>query len=279
MPEDRARTGARTRGRPKSFNDRSADAVVQSLDRAIDVLRTVAGGSGMSLTEIALAGGQSPATCYRILTTLRRRGMVDYDEAAQLWQIGPEAFRIGSRFLGQSRIAELGRPVMQRLMQTTGETSNLAVLDRAEVLFIAQVESNEPIRAFFRPGTRAPGHASGIGKAIMAHLPPERVVRLLAGTLERFTDRTLVRPEDFAADLARTRRRGWAVDDEEKAMGMRCIAAPVFDPTGEPFAGVSVSGPSQRVRPEADERTGALVRAAAYEITHAIGGTAPVRGP
>jgi IclR family acetate operon transcriptional repressor len=62
-------------------------------------------------------------------------------------------------------------------------------------------------------------------------------------------------------------------------MGMRCIAAPVFDPTGEPFAGVSVSGPSQRVRPEADERTGALVRAAAYEITHAIGGTAPVRGP
>jgi IclR family acetate operon transcriptional repressor len=162
---------ARHRGRPKAFNDKSQDAIIQSLDRAMEVLKTVASGAGMSLTHIAEAGGQSAPTCYRILTTLKKHRIVEFDETSQLWHIGLEGFRIGMNFVGRTRIAEQSRPVMQRIMSETGETANLAILDRGEVTFISQVETHEPIRAFFRPGTRGPCHASGIGKAIMAFLP------------------------------------------------------------------------------------------------------------
>jgi len=273
---DGPQPSARSRGRPKAFHDRTGEAVIRSLDRAVEVLRIVAGGGGMSLTEVAQAGGQAPATCYRILTTLRRHGIVEFEPAGQLWQIGPEAFRIGSAFLGRTRMAELSRPVMQRLMAATGETANLAVLDGAEVLFLSQVETSEPVRAFFRPGTRAAGHASGIGKAIMAWLPEARLAALLEEErLERFTARTRTTRAALLEDLAQIRARGWSVDDEERTEGMRCIAAPVFNHFGEPVAGVSVSGPSQRVRPDRDGATGRLVRAAADEITRATGGVVP----
>ncbi|MXN66523.1 helix-turn-helix domain-containing protein [Stappia sp. GBMRC 2046] len=266
----------RTRGRPKAFHDKSQGAIIQSLDRALDVLKIVASGSGMSLTEIARAGDQSQATCYRILTTLSKHRIVEFDETSQLWHIGLEAFRIGMSFLGRTRLAERSRPVMQRIMNETGETANLAILDRSEVIFVSQIETHEPIRAFFRPGTRGPGHASGIGKAILAFLPEEQVRKLMAEDLPRFTDTTITAREDFMAELAEIRSRGFAVDNEERTEGMRCIAAPVFNAYGEAVAGVSLSGPSVRVRPGRDLEFGALIRRAADEITRSTGGILPV---
>ncbi len=265
----------RNRGRPKAFHDKSQGAIIQSLDRAIDVLKTVSAGSGMSLTEIAQAGGQSQATCYRILTTLSKRRVVEFDEVTQLWHIGLEAFRIGMSFLGRTRIAEQSRPVMQRIMNETGETANLAILDRGEVIFISQIETHEPIRAFFRPGTRGPGHASGIGKAIMAFLPEDQVRKLTGAALPCYTDTTITSADAFILELAEIRRRGFSVDNEERTEGMRCIAAPVFNAYGEAIAGVSLSGPSVRVKPERDLEFGNLIKHAADEITGSIGGVIP----
>jgi IclR family acetate operon transcriptional repressor len=260
------------RGRPKAFHDKSQDAIIQSLDRAMEVLKTVASGNGMSLTRIAEAGGQSAPTCYRILTTLKKHRIVEFDETNQLWHIGLEAFRIGMSFVGRTRIAEQSRPVMQRIMNETGETANLAILDRGEVIYLSQVETHEPIRAFFRPGTRGPGHASGIGKAIMAFLPEDRARASLPDDLPRYTANTITTRGVFMAELAAIRRRGFAIDNEERTEGMRCIAAPVFNAYGEPVAGVSLSGPSVRVKPERDAEFGALVKHAADEITRATGG-------
>ncbi|MGN6550879.1 MAG: IclR family transcriptional regulator, partial [Pararhizobium sp.] len=153
--------GGRTRGRPRSFNNTSEGTLVQALDRAMGTLKVVAGGNGLSLTEIAEATDQAPATAYRALLTMQKHGVVEFDAGAQLWRIGVEAFRIGSAFLGRSSIVEQARPKMQEIMATTGETANLAIVDRGEVIFVSQVETHEPIRAFFRPGTRGPVHASG----------------------------------------------------------------------------------------------------------------------
>jgi IclR family acetate operon transcriptional repressor len=268
----------RARGRPRSFNDTSKSTQIQSLDRAIEVLKVVAGGSGMSLTEIAKASGQSASTAYRILITLEKHRIVEFVEAAQLWHVGLEAFRIGSSFLGRTRIIEQSRPVMQRVMTVTGETANLAIVDRGEVIFVSQVETHEPIRAFFRPGTRGPIHASGIGKALLAFFPEAETASILRrrkrGT---FTARTIVAEADLLKELEQIRERGWAVDDEERTMGMRCVAAPIFDQFGEAVAGISLSGPSVRVTPERDAEYGALVRKAADEITGSIGGRTPPR--
>lgn len=268
--------GGRTRGRPRSFNNTGESTVIHSLDRAMGILKVVAGGNGLSLTEIAEETAQSPATAYRALLTMQKHGVVEFDTGGQLWRIGVEAFRIGSAFLGRSSIVEQARPGMQEIMATTGETANLAIVDRGEVVFVSQVETHEPIRAFFRPGTRGPVHASGIGKALLAFFPDERVERLFGKReFEAYTEKTIVTRNALEEELARIRERGWAVDDEERTLGMRCIAAPIFNAHGEAVAGLSVSGPSVRVTPARDAEFGALVKKTADAVTRATGGRQP----
>jgi IclR family acetate operon transcriptional repressor len=267
---------SRARGRPRSFHNTADTTLIQSLDRAMEVLKVVAGANGLSLTEIAQASGQAASTAYRILITLEKHRIVQFDEPAQLWYIGLEAFRIGSSFLSRTRIIEQSRPVMQRIMAATGETANLAVIDQGQVIFVSQVETHEPIRAFFRPGTRGPIHASGIGKALLAFMPWSQVEALVArAPFHAFTEKTITSRETLIAEIETIRARGWAVDDEEGTPGMRCVAAPIFNQLGEAVAGISVSGPAFRVTPPRDAEYGALVHAAAEEITGTIGGQRP----
>ena len=263
----------RQRGRPRAFNAPAEAASVQSLDRALRILAIVAEGSGLSLSEIANRSGVPAPTAYRMLTTLEAHGMVEFDKTGQLWSIGVETYRMGAAFLRGRKLIDRARAVMQDLMEKTGETANLGVAEDDCVVFVSQVETHQAIRAFFRPGTRSPFHASGIGKAVLAHLDGDRVAAIArrAG-LETFTERTLSTLPALARDLAETRERGWSVDDEERHPGMRCVAAAIFNEFGEPVGGVSVSGPTVRVTPERLAEIGPLVRDAAGEITAMIGG-------
>jgi IclR family acetate operon transcriptional repressor len=266
----------RQRGRPRSFNGPAENSSVQSLDRALRILAIVADGDGLSLSEVASASGLAASTAYRMLTTLEGNGMVEFDRTDQLWSIGVEAYRMGSAFLRRRKLVDRARIVMQDLMEKTGETANLGVAEDDCVVFVSQVETNQAIRAFYRPGTRNPFHASGIGKAILAHLPGERVAAIVrkAG-LEAYTPKTLAEAPALAHDLDQIRMRGFSIDDEERYPGMRCIAAPVFNEFGEPVAGVSISGPTVRVAVERLTEIGPLVREAASEITRMIGGKLP----
>ena len=266
----------RTRGRPRAFSPAPEQTTVQALDRALSILKVLADGEGMSLTELAEAAGQAPATVYRVLSTFEAHGIVEVQPSTQLWFVGQEAFRIGSAFLGRTSLVEQARVVMRELMAATGETANLAIADGGQVVFISQVETHEPIRAFFRPGTRGPIHASGIGKALLAQYADARVEAIVRDQgLAAFTARTITDRDRLGADLAAIRARGWAVDDEERTEGMRCIAAPIFNEFREAVAGVSISGPTVRMRDERSAEFGALVRAAADRITRSIGGVAP----
>lgn len=261
----------RRRGRPPSAGD--AGGTVQVLDRALDLLDLLAAHPGLTLSEVAQRAGQSPSTVHRILHSLAARGMVESDPATQGWTIGPATFRLGSAFMRRSGIVERARPVLRSLMEHTGETANLGILNGDAVLFVSQAETHETIRAFFPPGTRSPLHASGIGKALLAFGRPDVLRACLGGNgLTRFTDRTLVTPEALSADMARIRARGFSFDDEERSRGMRCIAAPVFDLSGEAIAGISVSGPAHRIGHEHVKTLGAVVAAAAAELSGAMGG-------
>jgi IclR family acetate operon transcriptional repressor len=263
----------RARGRPRNWSAGSGQAPIQALDRAMAVLEVLSELSGATLSDLGEATGVAPATLYRILTTLEARGIVDFDPGPQTWAIGAGAFRIGSRFLRRTSLVERARPELRALMEATGETANLGVARDGQVLFVSQVETHESIRAFFPPGTMSPMHASGIGKALLAQMPPQAAARATARAgLMRFTDRTLVTPDALAADLAQTRQRGYAIDDEEKTRGMRCIAAPIFDMHGEAVAGLSVSGPSARVPDEVIPELGHRVIEAAQAVSTAIGG-------
>jgi len=263
---------SRSRGRPKSFHDKTPQNVIQSLDRALDVMQTLATKGEMTLSEIAAEMDQSPATIYRVLTTLDLRGVVEVNPATQGWAIGAAAFQIGAAFLRRTNVVERSRPVMRRLMQATGETANLGIEKSGTVLFISQVETHEAIRAFFPPGTQSPMHASGIGKALMACFPPDRRDRFLAMTrFEQFTENTITDPDALQSEMQRIRDQGFALDDEEKAVGMRCIAAPILDLYGEAVAGISVSGPINRMLDADLPGIARLVTAAAADVSASLG--------
>ena len=264
----------RQRGRPRAFNGPSEASSVQSLDRALRILAVVADANGLSLSEIAASSEVPAPTAYRMLVTLENHGMVEFDKSDQLWSVGVGAFRTGSAFLRRRRLVDRARAVMQDLMERSGETANLGVAEDGCVVFVSQVETHEAIRAFFRPGTRSPFHASGIGKAVLAHLTPERVTAIARREgLERYTETTKASIDDLNADLETIRARGFAIDDEERYPGMRCVAAAIFNEYGEPLGGISVSGPTVRVTGARADELGALVASAAAEITRSIGGT------
>lgn len=216
---------------------------------------------------------QSPATVYRILVTLEGRGLVEFDHEEQLWYIGPRAFVIGARFLRRTSLVDRARPIMRRLMEATGETANLGIEKEGKVLFLSQVETHASIRAFFPPGTLSPMHASGIGKALLAHMHSDQLDRFLAATdLQAFTEHSITGRAELLDNLRVIRDRGYSVDNEEKNDGMRCIAAPVFDTNQEAVAGISVSGPTSRVSQAAIQRLSRPVIEAAHDLTLAIGG-------
>ncbi|NNK79037.1 MAG: IclR family transcriptional regulator [Litoreibacter sp.] len=266
----------RARGRPKAFHDKSEQNTIQSLDRAVLVLGHLAERGGIALSDLAKETDQSPATLYRILTTYQLHGVTEFDEAEQLWHIGPKAYLIGSAFLRRTSVVERSRPILRQLMHDTGETANLGVEQGDLVMFVSQVETHETIRAFFPPGTQSQMHASGIGKALLAHFSADRLEDWLSRQeLERFTERTLTHPDDLLENLAQIRDSGLSFDNEERNIGMRCIAAPVFNAFREPVAGISVSGPISRMSDDRLEWLGDLVKKAAARATEAIGGEPP----
>mgnify|MGYP005990505305 CR=1 FL=1 len=263
----------RGRGRPKSWDDKGTQNTIKSLDRALEVLVQLGEMQGSTLSEIAGALHQSPATVYRVLTTFQGRGFTDFDEQSQVWSIGAAAFLTGSQFLRRTSLVERARPIMRDLMEATGETANLGIERDGKVLFLGQVETHATIRAFFPPGTASAMHASGIGKALLSRMDDRRQRQVLAaGKLEQFTPHTLTDAEAMIADLAAAKVRGYAIDGEERNMGMRCIAAPVFNVFGEAVAGISVSGPTSRITAERIEELARPVMDAASRLTRATGG-------
>ncbi len=262
----------RKRGRPKSVFTESTAPTMQALDRALGVLGALAAVERATLTDLAQSVDVPTPTTHRILITLQKHGYAAFDDTSQLWMVGIEAYRTGAAYLKRTTLTEVARPIMRLLMEETGETANLAVPDRAEVVFVGQVETTNPIRAYFNPGTRTPMHASGTGKAILAAMDDSRARKLLASVgLPAFTDRTLVDPAALIADLERTRARGWSYESEERFRGMSCIGAAIRDGRGEVVGGVSISGPSDRFTEARNATFGERVADAARQISLGIG--------
>ncbi len=266
----------RSRGRPRSQNNNMAGSTVQALDRGLMLLVALTREGSVTLTDIALKVGMPPSSAHRVLITLQKHGFVEFNETTQEWAIGIEAFRVGNSYLERTNLVEMAQQVMRNLMEDTGETANLAIGSDGQVVFVSQVETHNPIRAFFRPGTRGHMHASGIGKALLADMNQIEVEKILQKTgLPEFTSNTLVSPDALFADLKKTANRRWSFDDEERYMGMRCVAASIYNSSGKAVAGISVSGPTIRFADIAVDEIGPRVRRAADEITRMTGGKIP----
>lgn len=250
---------------------------VQSLTRALSLMNAIAQTpSGMKLTELANQVGLAASTAHRLLTTLQDQRYVQYDRDTNHWQIGIQAFVTGNGFLSSRDLVSVARPIMRRMMEESGETVNLAISEGDDVIYMAQVESREMMRVYSKPGNRVPLHCSGVGKAIMMLMPDKDVDRiLLAKGLPKLTERTITNPAKLKEELALSRGRAFATDDEEHAIGLRCVASVIYDEYSEPMAALSVSGPAARISAERLMQLGETVRSYAAEVTAALGGVLP----
>ena len=270
-------TIGRKRGRPPGSGSRGNEGKNQTLSRALLLLQRLAETpSGVSLSDLSLQLGMPSATVHRLLNTFEDYDFVEHDEALGLWFVGVQAFVVGNAFVNRRDFVASAKPYMRELMERCGETVNLGIIDDGEAVFISQVESQEMMRMVVNLGSRSPVHASGVGKAILAHGNDSDLTAILEKRgLARFTDRTIDTPSGLRAELQRIREQGYSLDDEEHAIGLRCVAAPVFDEAGKAICAISLSGPTARI---GDERLGELgwaVRQTAEQITQTLGGLIP----
>lgn len=269
----------RPRGRPRLVASDTSPSTIRALDRGLVLLRELAEVRNITLSDLASRAEMPPSSTHRILSTLQKHGFVEFDEVTQEWMIGIEAFRIGNTFLLRTNLVEAARKTLRHLMEETGETANLGITDSGDVVFVDQVETQNPIRAFFRPGTRGHMHSSGIGKSLLADMPRRDVEKIIKEKGQPgFTPNTLVSSEALFEDLNKTRKRGWSIDDEERHSGMRCVAANIYNTFGEAIAGISVSGPAVRFPDSVIAELGPKVKQAADEVTNAVGGKLPRQG-
>jgi IclR family acetate operon transcriptional repressor len=259
--------------RGRKAGEHAIPSSVQVLDRSLKLLDLVASADGAALTDLSDQSGMAPSTVHRLLTSLAAHGMVTHDAETGAWTIGLKAFEIGNAFLRFRKLGTISRPFLKQLMEHSGETANIGIEDGGDVVFISQVESHAPMRAFFRPGRRGPIHASGIGKAILSTWDNAAIEQLLSHRpLIRFTEKTRDTLAKLLTDIETIRTRSWSIDDEEHTLGMRCLAAPIFNEYGEAIAGISVSGPAVRLPDATLAALGPVVKAAADGVTQALGG-------
>jgi IclR family acetate operon transcriptional repressor len=247
------------------------------LSRALGLLERIAESeAGITLSDLAQAVGLAASTTHRLLNTLEQHGFASLDADRGVWFVGVKAFTVGNAFLADRDVVGIARPYMRRLMESSGESVNLAILDDAQVVFLAQVQCREMMRMLVRLGGRAPIHASGAGKALLAALSDAEIRDMVTRHgLRVFTANTLDSAQALDADLARVRARGFAIDDEEHAVGLRCVAATLHDEHGDPLAAISLSGPRARITDDRIAHLGRLVIDTANLITEAMGGMAP----
>lgn len=263
--------GARSEGMAEN------SGIVQSIDRALRLLEVLSeSDEGIRLIDLARSADLPVSTTHRLLLTLEHRQFVQFDRASGLWAVGARCLAVGANFQMRRALASQARPYMDALSREAGKTVNFGVLHEDSVVFLAHVEHAASQRATARLGGRSPLHCSGIGKSLLAAMPEGRVRKLLSRSgMAAVTPRSITDADALCEALRTVRSRGFALDDQENTVGLRCVASAIFDEHGQALAAISVAAPVDRIGDQRVAELGALVRHAAGAITEATGGHHP----
>jgi IclR family acetate operon transcriptional repressor len=237
---------------------------VQSVDRAFELLEVLADAGGeLALSEIAASSALPLPTIHRLVRTLVNRGYVR-QLPSRRYALGPRLINLGERAGGM--LGDWARPWLTDLVEALGETTNLAMIDGNRATYVAQVPSRHSMRMFTEVGRRVYLHCTGVGKALLAQRGDDDVLELLhrAG-MPAQTAHTIVDPDTLLAQIRQIRQLGYAVDDGEQEIGVRCVAVPVLG--GPSSYAISVSGPNARMTADLVDRAVPLMRMAAKELS------------
>ncbi len=245
----------------------------QVLDRTFQIFDILSDGShGHGVTELAEKLKLHKSTAHRLIMVLESSRYVERDNSTGKYRLGSRILELGLSALSKLDVYEIARPFLRALVTETGETAHIGVLRDGEVVSIVNVESTQAIRTPSTVGTRHPAHCSSLGKVILAFSEPGAVDKFLLGrVLEGFTRNTITSPALFVHEIETVRRNGYALDDEEREEGLRCIGAPVRSSSGEVIASVSVAGPVFRITRDRIDPVASAVISAADQISAALG--------
>ncbi|MEO5743931.1 MAG: IclR family transcriptional regulator [Terracoccus sp.] len=255
---------------PAGTNYRSG---VQSIDRAVRLLELMAeAGGSMRLGDLAEATGLPQPTIHRLLRALVANGHVCQDASRQ-YALGPRLIRLGQ--LAGDGLAVRAKPFLVELVELTGESGGVAVLERDQVTYVAQEPSDRPMAVSIEAGQQIPAHCTGVGRALLSLGTDEKVRELLARTgLPSCTPDTNTDLRQLMVCLRAVRRTGWAQDHGEYQIGVRCVAAPVPGLTAR--VALTVSGPQSRLDDDEANRIGPIVMGVAERFSRMLLGDAMV---
>ncbi|MBT2212257.1 MULTISPECIES: IclR family transcriptional regulator [Actinomadura] len=216
--------------------------LIQSVSRALAILELFnERRPALTTGEIASLTGLNRATAYRFCQTLLSLGYLEETEA-RTFRPGLNAISLARAALSSRELPEMARPYLQRLRESTGETVNMALLNGADVVYVARLLNDDLLALRLFVGSRLPVHATSLGRAILAFLPREEVEEILGGgALEAVTQYTITDLDKLSQELDRIRSRGYSLNDEEMVLGIRGVGAPVFNASGRPIAAINVS--------------------------------------
>ena len=247
-----------------------------TVEKALQVLRAVAEQPGpLSLVALSRAAKLDKTTTHRLATSLARHELLRFDPISRTYALGLGLVDLGNRAIAQLSLPREARPYLEELGEVTREAVNLGVWDDGSVVYVDQVPSPEPVVIRARIGTRVPAYCTSMGKVLLAFGPPAWKAQVLSvSELPALTPNTITQPEELAEHLARVRRLGYALDDEEHRLGVRCVAAPICNFTGSAVAAISIAGPGFRLsRDRLTELVGPLT-----EATRALSAVLGFRG-
>jgi DNA-binding IclR family transcriptional regulator len=250
---------------------------VQVIDRALSIVNLLAiSGQPPSACEIGEKLELNKSTAHRLLAVLEHYRYVERDLKSGKYRLGLKLAELGNIALSRFDLQGTARPFVERLVEATGETAHVGILQGTEVVSLVIVETHQTVRTPSTVGRRSPVHCTSHGKLLLAFVDPSRVEELLTGyKYVGYTKRTIRFAGAFRAELDKVRNQGFAIDDEEFEEGLRCIGAPVRDHEGKVVAAISIAGPRFRVTAE---RTPALIRTVTHvaaDLSQAMGYSQP----
>lgn len=246
---------------------------VPALVRGLAILERIAKSRrGLTFAQLTRYFGFPKSSVHTLLLTLEREGYLQRDTGTGRYLAGEKLVNMATMTSDGVVLREKAASLLQALAAETGMTAHLAILDRDEVVVVAKAEPAGRQRIATWIGKRMDIHCTSLGKCLVAHLSDGELDRLIGGrSLLRHNENTIVSPLQLKKELARTRALGYAMDDEEEEIGVRCIGAPVWNWEGAVVAAVSVTGSTGRIHSETLEQTASQVKKAALAISRQLG--------
>jgi IclR family KDG regulon transcriptional repressor len=250
--------------------------LVQTIERVSLILDRVGQNpKGMSIKNLAVGLKLPKGTIHRLLTSLSYFGYIRQDPETKSYFLGLKLMELNALLDNQLDLRKVAEPILHDLAERTRQTAHMVILDRNEIVYIEKIETHRAggLKMASRLGSRNPVHSSAVGKVLLSYYSREALEGFLKDKgLPRRTANTITDPDVFLEHLQLVQRQGYAVDDEENEMGIRCVGAPIFDGRGTPVAAISLSGPAfQMTKKVVQEVMKREVTAAAAEISRRLG--------